>query len=244
MKTAIFCALHWECRPVVRALRQVRRRRIDRWKAWGASVGSSEIVVVQTGVGPERAGEAARAVADSGGFDLFLSAGCAGALDGALQAGDLVVARAIVAHGTRFDCDPAVEARAVEVCDRLKLPVRCGAVLTSPTVLTTADARREAVESSGAIAVEMEAAAIAQVASERGVGIGEVRAILDSADVELHESGDFMDPSSGRLRPLEVLRFVATNPSAASHLIALRRMMISAERSLERFFSAYLETSR
>ncbi len=240
MRRAIFCALRWECRPVLRALRQVERRQIGRWKAWRAALRDGEIVVVQTGVGMERAREAARAVTASGAFDLFLSAGCAGALDGALRAGDLVVARSIVADGARFDSDAVFETRATEVCTRLNLPFRCGPVLTSPLVLTSAVARQKAVEASGAIAVEMEAAGIAQIASEHGVGIGEVRAVLDSADVELHESGDFMDPESGRLKPLGVVRFVASHPSAASHLWALRRMMGAAERSLTGFFAGYL----
>jgi hypothetical protein len=49
-----------------------------------------------------------------------------------------------------------------------------------------------------------------------------------------------MDPESGRLRPLDVLRFVATHPSAASQLLALRRMMAAAETALQTFFAAYL----
>jgi nucleoside phosphorylase len=240
MRLAIFCALRWECRPVLQALRQVERRQIDRWKVWTATHGDGEIVVVQTGVGMERAAAAARAVAVSDHFNLFMSAGCAGALDAALRAGDLVVAHSIVADDMRFDSDAAFEAQATEVCARLNLPFRVGAVLTSPIVLTNAAARQKAVEASGAIAVEMEAAAIAQIAYEHGVGIGEVRAVLDSADMELHESGDFIDPESGRLRPLDVVRFVASHPSAASQLWALRRMMGAAERSLRRFFATYL----
>jgi nucleoside phosphorylase len=225
---------------VLKAVRQVSRRQIGRWKTWTARIPAGEVVVVQTGVGPQRAQEAAQAVVSSDRFDLVLSAGCGGALDEALRPGDLVVARSIVADDLRFDTAAEFEARATQICERLHLPIHKGAILTSPTVLTNAAARRAAVQSSGAIAVEMEAAGIARIASAHGVAIGEVRAILDSADVELTESGDFMDPESGRLRPLDVLRFVATHPSAASHLWTLRRMMTSAERTLERFFADYL----
>lgn len=240
MRLAIFCALHWECGPILKPLRQVSRLRIGGRTAWTARVPAGDVVVVQTGVGLRRAEEAARAVAASGDFDLFLSAGCGGALEEALRPGDLVVADVIVAAGSRFDTDPEFNVMAARICDRFELPRREGPILTSPTVLTNAAARRVAVQSSGAIAVEMEAAAIAGVAREHGIAIAELRAILDSADVELHESGDFMDPGTGRLRPLDVLRAVARQPSTMSKLWELRKMMTSAERNLERFFAGYL----
>lgn len=223
-------------------MRRVSRQSIGRWKTWRADTSAGEVWLVRTGVGSGRAGEAAAAIADQGGFDLFLSAGCAGALAGELRSGDLVVASAAVGNGLHFDADAAFQARAGEICTQRRLPWCSGTMLTSPTVLTSVAARREAASRSGAIAVEMEAAGIAQVASQRGIAFAQVRSVLDTADMELHESGDFMDPESGRLRPLDALRFVATHPGAASHLLALRRMMVAAERALEGFFAEYLAT--
>jgi adenosylhomocysteine nucleosidase len=239
MKVAIFCALRWECRPVLAALRQVSRQRAGGLKTWRAAAAVGEVVVVQSGVGLERAGNAAAAVAASERFDLFISAGCAGALGAELQPGDLVVADTIHAEGVRFDADAHFRKLAGEICEQQRLRWHAGGVLTSPTVLTTVAARSDAVGHSGAVAVEMEAAAIARVAAEHGIAFGEIRGVLDSADVELHESGDFMNPETGRLRPLEVLKFVATRPGAAAHLLELRRMMVATEGSLSRFFAAY-----
>jgi adenosylhomocysteine nucleosidase len=239
MKVAIFCALRWECRPVLKALRQVSRHPIGRLKTWRGASPLGEVLVVQSGVGLQRAGDAATVIAASGQFDLFISAGCAGALGAELQPGDLVVASDVFGEGLRFDVDADFQARAGEICDRLRLPWQRGGVLTSPTVLTTVASRREAVERSGAIAVEMEAIAIARIAAQHGIAFAEVRSVLDSADIELHESGDFMHPETGRLRPFEVMKFVATRSGAASHLLALRRMMVAAERALESFFEGY-----
>jgi adenosylhomocysteine nucleosidase len=240
MRLAIFCALRWECRAVLRALPQARKQSDGRWKTWTAQTADSSVVLVQTGIGMQLAGQAAASVAASGHFDLFLSAGCAGALAPELGPGDLVVASTIVGPSMRLGTDGAFNDRARQVCKDRNLPIYSGGVLTSPIVLATIAARREAVQASGAIAVEMEAAPIASVAAEHGIPFGEIRAILDSADIELHESGDFMDPESGRVRPLDLLRFVATNPSAAPGLLSLRRMMTAAERTLREFFSAYL----
>jgi adenosylhomocysteine nucleosidase len=239
MRLAILSALRWECRPVLKALSQVERQRVGRWTAWQAAVDGGEVWLVQTGVGPQRAGDAAAAVAASAQFDLLISAGCAGALEAGLCPGDVVIASRAVDDERRFEVDPAFAARAQQICVQLSLRWRRGAVLTSPTVLTRVADKREAASRSGAIAVAMEASAVAAVAAHHGVPFAEVRAILDTADLELHESGDFMDPESGRLRPLEVLRLLAARPSAASQLLHVRRMMNAAERSLERFFAGY-----
>lgn len=240
MRLAIFSALRWECRPVLKAMSQVSRQPVGRWPAWRAKVDAGEVWLVQTGVGSSRAGDAAAAVAASGRFDLLLSAGCAGALAPELRPGDLVVASSAVADGQRFGVDAAFESHARQICMQRSLRWHGGPILTSPTMLANAAVKREAASDSGAIAVEMEASAIADVAAQHKVPFGQVRAILDTLDLELHESGDFMDPETGRLRPLDLLRFVATHPSATSHLLALRRMMAAAESALQTFFAGYL----
>jgi len=242
MRLAIISALRWECRPVLKALPRVSRQSVGGWPAWTARAGDVEVWLVQSGVGLARAGDAAAAIVASGRFDLLLSAGCAGALAPELRPGDLVVASAGVADGRRFAVDAAFERRAQQICRERSLPWHAGSILTSPVVLTKAAVKREAAQSSGAIAVEMEAGAIAAVAAQHEIPFGQVRAILDTAELELHESGDFMDPETGRVRPFDVLRFVASRPSAAPQLFALRRMMAAAESSLQKFFAGYLRS--
>jgi nucleoside phosphorylase len=65
---------------VLKAMSRVSRQSIGGWLAWKAKSAAGEVCLVQTGVGPKRAGDAAAVVAASDRFDLFLSAGCAGAL--------------------------------------------------------------------------------------------------------------------------------------------------------------------
>jgi hypothetical protein len=74
--------------------------------------------------------------------------------------------------------------------------------------------------------------------------MAEVRAILDGVEVELHETGDFMDPESGRLRPLAVMRYVAGHPTATVRLLELRRMAAKADKAVGEFFSGYFDPIR
>ena len=239
-RIAIFAALQWECRAVVRQLRCVSRSRGAACTFWRAAVPGREIWVIKTAVGEERAAAATNVLRDAGRFDLFFSTGCAGALSPQLTPGDLTVATTVIGQSARFDTDSAQRECAVATAQRAALPATVGPVLCSPRALVNVAEKRAAALETGAIAVEMEGAAIAAVAQRVGIPFLSVRAVLDTAETELPEAGDFMDPQTGSVKLLDVLRHVARQPAAVSELFTLQRMMSAAQRSLEIFFQAWL----
>lgn len=238
-RVAIFAALQWECRSVVRQLRRVHRSRGATCTFWRAEAPGRDIWVIKTAVGEQRAAAATEVLRDAGRFDLFFSTGCAGALSPQLTPGDLAVATTVIGTSARFDTDPAQRKRASATAQRAALPATAGPVLCSPRVLINGTEKRAAAVETGAVAVEMEGAAIAAVAQRAGIPFVSVRAVLDTADTDLPESGDFMDPQTGSVKLLEVLRHLARQPTALSQLLALQRMMNAAQGSLEKFFQAW-----
>src|SRR5262245_21134062 len=87
----IFTALGWERRALVSALHGVRPGEAPR--TWTGHLGDgTECLVLQTGMGPERAASAAARAPRS---RLFLGCGCAGGLAPWLEAGDVVAADAV-----------------------------------------------------------------------------------------------------------------------------------------------------
>lgn len=239
-QVAIFAALQWECRPVLRQLRRPQQQQGNGFTAWRAEAGGARIVLVRTGIGLERAEAAARALAASGEFSLFLSTGCAGGLAADLRPGDLVVAESIgLAASPVSHADAATCARVLAAAERAALRHRQGHVLSSPRILAGA-AEKRAAAAAGAVAVEMEGAALARVAAERGIPFASVRSILDGAETPLAHSGVFVDPTTGALRPLAVARHLLRYPREIRTLLAMKRMMEAAEGSLDRFFSSYL----
>src|SRR5690242_17260242 len=85
---AIFTALGWERRAVIAGLAAVTPG--ERPRTWTGRLGDgARCLVVQTGIGPERARDAARSTPPA---SIFVACGCAGALVDWLQPGDLVVA--------------------------------------------------------------------------------------------------------------------------------------------------------
>jgi nucleoside phosphorylase len=241
-RVAVFAALRWECAAIVRRLRRVRRERVAAFTVWRAETPAGETWIVKTGIGTERAGAAAATVTAMHPFRLLLSSGCAGALSPDLVPGDLAVATAVIGSqtGERFDTDPSSRALACAAAAQADIRTAVGPVLCSSTVLATPAAKQAAAASTGAVAVDMEGAAIAACARRGGIPFASVRAILDTAATELRSAGVFMDPQTGGVRPLRLLGHLAQQPRAVADLLALRRMMLAAQHGLDQFFARFL----
>jgi nucleoside phosphorylase len=240
-RIAIFAALQWECRAVLRPLRQVRRVRLGAFRGWQGRVGQREVWVVKTGVGVQRAAAAVDAAAAAGPFQLIVSTGCAGGLAPELRPGDLTLATSITGDGIDGALTTAAEqrARALDAAQAAGLRGLEGLQLCSATVLAT-QAEKRAAAAAGAVVVEMEGGAIAARAAAAQVPFLSVRAILDGADHRLQMPGTLIDPATGGMRPFALASYVATHPGAIAELRALQRMQHAARDSLERFFGQWL----
>jgi len=243
-RIAIFAALQWECRPVLRHLRQVRRERQAGVAVWRGRTAACEVWLVKTGMGLARAGAAARVLHDAPRFDLVVSTGCAGALSAEMGAGDLAIASALVGDaGERYEADLIQREHLRRAAMHAGLHCSEGPVLTSPAVLATG-AEKRAAAARGCIAVEMEGVPIAAAAAHAGVPIVSVRAILDPADTELLHIGKVVDPHDGKVKPLALAGYLATHPGALPGLLSMQHMRRAAETSLEGLFAAWFEDRR
>ncbi|MGD9765499.1 MAG: hypothetical protein AB7V27_17520 [Candidatus Binatia bacterium] len=240
-RVAVFAALQWECRAVLHALRNVRRDRLEAVPCWVGTVPGLEVWVMKTGIGVRRAETAAAVAAGSSAFAVYISTGCAGALQPDLRAGDLAFATAVCGHGIDGELltDGAYRTRATAAAAAAGLRGIEGPILCSAEVLATIEQKRAAA-ACGAIAVDMEGGPIAARAAAARVPFVAVRAVLDSAADELHVAGDFLDRATGCVRPMALARYVAMRPGAIPQLVALSRMQRAARDSLERFFTHWL----
>lgn len=240
-RIAIFAAMPWECRPVLRHLRQVSRKRVGAFTVWQAQVPRAEVTLIKTGVGPQQATAAANALLASQCFDAVLSTGCAGGLHAAALPGDLVVATTAVcgSTGERFATDTQWTSEVLTVATRHARSVQQGPMLCVEQALATAQSKSRAA-ADGNVAVEMEGAAIARCAAAAKIPYAAMRAILDAADTELETDTGVVDPHSGALRPLGLAKYIVRRPAAVSRLLSMQRMMQAAQASLDRFFAEWL----
>lgn len=161
-------------------------------------------LAVCAGVGADRAVQAAESLLD-GGVTALLSWGCAGALVSELAPGSLVVPQSVVgADGAQILVDRAWHGR---LCGKLHeaFRVHTGKIAESSGVLVDPAAKSVLASRSGAVAVDMESAALGRIASERGVAFAVVRAVADSARQLLPDGLVAALDEEGRVRPSVLL---------------------------------------
>ena len=210
MQTGIIAAMSFEARILVGS-------RIEPGHPLSLQNG---VCLVLSGVGPHRAAEAARKLI-RGGASFLVSWGVAGSLSSALPSGSLILAENVIAgHGTIFKTDPVMSdqiGKALNGC----CSYHRGNLAASDRVVNTDRERNRLYRSTGAVAVDMESAAIAQVAEEASVPFLAVRVILDSVQTVIPDCAIKSLDKYGRVRLIPFLLNIARNPSDARHLIAL-----------------------
>lgn len=235
LNLAIFTALGWERRAVVAALDAVEPAGPAAWRGLLPGDGGT-CLVVQTGVGQKRAGAVAHRVPDA---RAFLAAGCAGGLVDWLRPGDLVVASSIVpveADGQSGGALPA-DPSCVPLAAACGFRVHTGAVLSSPVLgsaLGTLDAA-----AGEALVVEMESAAIAAEAANRGVPFVGVRVVLDVRGQTI-PALDALDEATGEIRARRAVATLLGRPWLWPAVVRLARQTRTADRALRAVMPAVI----
>jgi hypothetical protein len=163
---------------------------------------------------------------------LVIGTGVVGALSSGLKPGDLVLADRVMT----LDAGGKVMEAATRLSDTHVVAIgrslamagvaySSGAILTSDRVLNVAE-KRSAKGDTGAIAVDMETAAIAAEANQRGLPFVALRAVLDEVDEEV-VGGEIAD-EDGNVRPLAATSFLLRNPAT---MLKLPRMIRNLSRA-------------
>lgn len=200
------------------------------------------LLCARSGVGAERALSAARWLIDEGVTALAVM-GVSGGLDPALGSGDLVVAETVfeyggTASGDAWNTDAGRAGLLYATLAAEGLPVRRGAVIAATRAVLTAEGKGPLHDRSGALAVDMESAAVARAASERGLPLVVLRAVCDTADQSVpRELLDCLD-GGGCVLPSVLFRNLARRPSLARDLVRTGRAFSAALASLDRAWRA------
>ena len=136
---------------------------------------------IRAGIGRARAADAARALVDAGAGAL-LAWGTAAALDTALRPGDVVLPRDVLTFDGRHLAIDAGWHRRMWTLVESSAGVRAGSLAEADRVLASADDKRRLHALSGALAADMESAAVAEAADRAGVPVLVVRAVSDGAN--------------------------------------------------------------
>jgi adenosylhomocysteine nucleosidase len=143
---------------------------------------------------------------------VVVSAGTCGALSPALAEGMLVVPEAVLgSDGERLPTD------------RLVGLTRAGRLLTHDEVAETAEAKARLWVETGALAIDMESAAIVRWARSRGAQVAVVRGVSDTAQHGVPADLAALVAPDGRVSTGRAARTILSRPSALGQALALRR---------------------
>jgi len=177
-------ALGAERRAICGALEARHTERLGDRPAIRGRLAGREVLLVQAGIGRDRAREAL--VAASRTFDVraVWSLGFAGGLTESLRSGDLVYPTAILEdrEHPRMAAGGTTHAAVCAALCRAALRIESGALITLGAALHTPEEKRAIARQSGAVAVEMEAAGVVHVAQDLGIPCAALKVIVDAVD--------------------------------------------------------------
>ena len=206
--------------------------------ARSARLGHHQLMLAANGVGWNRAAAAVDAAA---GFrpDAVISTGFCGALEKDAKIADIVLGTSVArntpddemgyATGV-LDCPAGVGRHP-------RLAVRVGKVCSLDHVAQTSEEKKK-LRASGCIAVEMEAAGVAQRAQALGLPFHCVKAVTDLAEETLANDFNAALRSDGQFDTMLILRRSLRHPLVRlPELVRLRNRCVQAARALGEFFA-------
>jgi adenosylhomocysteine nucleosidase len=194
----------------------------------------------------EKARAVCRAAFAGRSFDFAIASGFACALTAA-AVGDLLIGTEVVLGGARngqadadqvLACSPHLVALALRSARDAGLVARQGRLVTVPHVIGRAREKREVAAGAEAIGLDMESAAVCEVAIAKGVPVLVARAVSDLLDEDLPLNfNHFLQPGGWTRGVIACL----THPSA---LLGLNRLRVQAGVGAARltcFFGRFLD---
>ena len=208
--------------------RTVQARRVPLPVDWARSarLGGHEVVLVANGVGAKRAAAAVDAAAAQSRPDAVISTGFCGALEDDLNIADVITATSIQ------------DETGAQYFAAVPLPnVRSGPICSLDRVAQTRE-EKQRLRSSGACAVEMEAAGVAAHAQALGVAFHCVKAVTDLAGETMANDFNAALRSDGHFDTMLILRGSLRHPTVRlPELLRLRNRCVRAARVLGEFIA-------
>jgi adenosylhomocysteine nucleosidase len=234
----IFCAFSGELEPLRGRVRAEKSLGIEGFRGCHGTIGKADVAIVASGIGMRRARASARDVLDRmHAVDLIILTGVAGGLVDNLEIGDVVLAdRLFTREGANTQSERAIEVPRAQlemvsvILDTAGIDYARGAFLTVKYPLMTGAEKRLAGEHTGAIAVDMETAAIAFEAAARGIPFVAMRTIMDTVDHDLVAAG--LADEYGRVRPLKAVTTFLRRPTLVAGAIRVARNLRRASHSM------------
>jgi adenosylhomocysteine nucleosidase len=238
---ALIVALAQERRALRRRLSSIRAWRTEDCHGLAGRLWHEPIVLIQAGIGCDSARRALLAASRRFSIRGAWSLGFAGGLAEGFRPGDLVCPGVVFKDdgqtGQAFDAASVHSVAAA--LSAVRMPPSDGPLLSVDAPLLTPEAKRAAHRRTGAVAVDMEAAGVAEAAERLGIPWLAIKAVVDTVDEPLPRFLSGCTTPRGDLRWRGVLWSLAVG-SRRRALGRLARASRPAALALQRSLEAVL----
>jgi adenosylhomocysteine nucleosidase len=229
---ALIAAMPEEIKPLLRRIGSYTRKELGEFPACRFAIGTRKIVLIESGMGAERSDAAARTLIAEAKPDLIIDFGFCGSVIAGTAAGDIVVAERVLSFsgGTFQDreglaaglTDDAIKLL-VEKCREKTFQVSAGTFITAAEITGKRELVGQLPAGIDNPVLEMETAAVAQVAAEGNTPLLALRAVSDGAGEELGFTIEEFTDREMNVRVSKVLVTVAKKPWIVPQLLRLAR---------------------
>lgn len=243
-------ALPWELAELRGRIRVESHLRHGHGRIWEGRCRGRRVILIQGGMGRERAEGAAKFLLDRYPLSALLCIGFGGGVSEELRVGDIVVCPSLYrgAEGSAPEewslegevrSDKGLIARAVEALTEQGIPFHLGDGLTVSRILADPNLKERIGKGLPVKVVDMEGFWVARQASRRGVPLLAARAISDPVDQSLPDLEGLLD-AGGEAWAMVAISHLLRHPSQAPALLRLAWNARKAGASLGAFIPALI----
>ena len=145
---------------------------------------SSKVLIVHSGVGMHKAARATRSALDVARPSYLILTGFCGATQKHLNVGDIVISEKIILRELSPISHGSSE-KLIHIARSLQCPLHIGTTVSSQNALATPEEKLKLGIHTGALAINMEGHAVAQVANLAKIPFIEIRSVLDRVNDSL-----------------------------------------------------------
>ena len=200
MIIGIMGAMPEEVAQLCEKLSDVQKETYAGVEYYRGNLAGKQVVVCCAGMGKANAAATTQVLAGRYGAEKIIFSGIAGNMTSKIGIGDVCVGRTVVYHDAQNDMicqsapflqefpgDETLVSAAMQACERCGVKAIAGKIATGDTFVGDSETKRLIEEKCHPDCVEMEGAAVAQIAARNGVPCVILRAMSDNADEDGYE---------------------------------------------------------
>lgn len=233
----VVAALSQEFSALRRHLRNESVSEEDGVRSYCGELGGKPVALVVSGVGAQNAARATRLAIKRHSPGLVISLGYAGGLTPEAGPGRVILPALVKAHDASdtslngalgLTPDAGLLKVVRSAASQIRHSPLGGTILTVPAIVATREAKKALHANTGAVAVDMESAAIGAACRDSAIRVVFMRCITDGVNDEIPATKEISAAFRGRIRILPFLAGLARRPAAA---VAIWRLFWRAHRA-------------